>query len=137
MDEPLDALNEIAGGHVFDNFSWENARYPFGNPLYPKRNITGGSLIMVVAAFEFGTIVQRAMQSGGVRLDYVPLLMYAVVFFLGTKTFRRGMAFVPADPADQRASRGARTTAEWIFLVVLWALLILAPVAIIQLIAGR
>jgi hypothetical protein len=123
---------------VFDNYSWKNARHPFGYPTFPKRNITGGSLIMVVAAFEFGTMAQRAMESRGIRVDYVLLLLSAFLFFLGIKTFRNGLAFVPADPADQRTNRRAqRTMMEWIGLVLFWIVLITAPVAIIQFVARR
>jgi hypothetical protein len=136
--EGRDELNEIAGGNVFDNFSWKNARHPFGDPTFPKRNITGGSLIMVVAAFEFGTIVQRAMESRGPRVDYVLLLLCAGLFFLGIKTFRNGLTYVPQDPSDQGTDRRVqRTTVEWIGLLLFWIVLIGAPVAIIQVFARR
>jgi hypothetical protein len=37
----------------------------FGDPTFPKKNIVGGSLIMAVAGFEFGTFVQRAIRVAG------------------------------------------------------------------------
>lgn len=123
---------------MFNNLFGENAMHLFGNPIYPKKNITGGGLLMVVAAFEFGTVVQRAIQSGGIRVDYFVLLMLAVVFFIGVKTFRLGLAFVPPDsghlPPNERRQR---TTLEWVGLMLFWIALIVAPVAIIQFIARR
>lgn len=108
--------------------------HPFGDPAFPKKNITGGSLIMLVAAFEFGTLAQRTIQSGGVRVDYVLLVLVVFLFFIGIKTFRLGLAFVQPDPGNQRRQR---TTMGWIGLVLFWIVLIVTPIAIIQFFARR
>jgi hypothetical protein len=60
-----------AGQKFSYNLVGENAMHLFGDPTFPKKNIAGGSLLMVVAAFEFGTFPQRTIQSGGVRVDYL------------------------------------------------------------------
>jgi uncharacterized membrane protein YidH (DUF202 family) len=109
----------------------------FGDPTFPKKNIVGGSLIMAVAGFEFGTFVQRAIQSRGDRVGYVMLLLVLALFFIGIKTFRLGLAFVPWDPGDQQTNRGQRTTVDWIVLLVFWIVIIVAPVAIIQFFGRR
>lgn len=112
--------------------------HPFGNPIYPRKNITSGGFLMAFSAFEVGMIAQRAIHSSGVQVDYVLLLMFGGLFFIGTKTFRLGLAFVPRDPGDEGTNRRRqRTTVEWIGLVLFWILLIVAPVAIIQFIARR
>lgn len=110
----------------------------FGDPSLPRKNIIGGSLVMVVAAFEFGTFTERAIMSGGVRVDYFLLVMFVGLFFIGIKTFRVGLAFLPPDAGDRGADqRGPRSPAVWIGLILFWIVLIVVPVAIIQYFARR
>lgn len=82
----------------------------FGDPSFPKRNLTLGSWFLTLSGFEVGATGERIIWSHVTWVDYVFLVLWVAFFFVGIKTFRVGLASVPQDPGDprlnQRVQRG-------------------------------
>jgi hypothetical protein len=108
----------------------------FGDPIFPKKNLTAGAFVLAFSSFEIGSSIERLIWSRDVwPVDYVFLVWWVGLLFVGIKTFRLGLASVPPDPNDQGLNqRGLdqRTSGYWIRRVLFWIVLITAPVAIIQ-----
>ena len=57
----------------------------------------------MVASFKFGAAVERLIWATNTsRVDYIFLVLWVVLLFVGIKIFRLGLASVPPDPKDQR-----------------------------------
>jgi hypothetical protein len=108
----------------------------FGDPSFPKKNLTAGAFVLAFSSYEIGTSIERLIWSTGVGpVDYVFLVFWIGLLFVGIKTFRVGLASVPPDPGDQGLNqRGLdqRAPGYWIRRAIFWIVIIIAPVAIIQ-----
>ena len=103
----------------------------FGDPTFPKKNLTAGAIALAFSSYQIGTSIERLIWSPDVGpVDYVFLVFWIGLLFVGIKTFRVGLASVPPDPGDQGLNQ--RTSGYWISRGVFWLVLVLVPVAIIQ-----
>jgi hypothetical protein len=77
----------------------------FGDPNFPKRNLTGGAVLLALSSVQFGTTVERLIWSNGPRVDYFFLVAWVGLLFAAIKIFRLALASVPSDPKDQRTNQ--------------------------------
>jgi len=105
----------------------------FADPSFPRRNLTLGGLLLTVSALQFGSTVERIIWLHVTWVDYAFLVLWVALFFIALKTFRVGLAAVPADPRtlvlNQRATPGP---GYWIVRVIFWILIIITPIVIVQ-----
>jgi hypothetical protein len=109
--------------------------HPFGDPGFPKKNLTAGAFILAFSSYQVGASVERLIWSKVWPVDYVFLALWVGLLFVAIKMFRVGLAAVPPDPNDQGLNQRAldqRTPGYWIRRVLFWIVLVTAPVAIIQ-----
>jgi hypothetical protein len=108
----------------------------FGDPIFPKKNLTVGAFALAFSSYEIGTSIERLIWSTDVGpVDYVFLVFWIGLLFVGIKTFRLGLASVPPDPGDEGLNQrrlDQRTLGYWIPRVIFWIVIVIAPVAIIQ-----
>ena len=76
----------------------------FGDPNFPRRNLTGGAILLALSSFLFGTTLERLIWNHAPPVDYVFLALWAVLLFAAIKIFRLGLASVPPDP-NQRLNQ--------------------------------
>jgi hypothetical protein len=78
----------------------------FGDPNFPKRNLTAGALILAVSSSQLGTTAERLIWAANAdRFDYFFLVLWVVLLFAAIKTFRVGLASLPPDPTNQRLNQ--------------------------------
>jgi hypothetical protein len=78
----------------------------FGDPNFPKRNLTVGALILALSSSQFGTTAERLIWAANAdRVDYFFLVLWVVLLFAAIKIFRVGLASVPPDPTNQRLNQ--------------------------------
>ena len=103
----------------------------FGDPIFPKKTLTVGAIALAFSSYQIGTSIERLIWSTDVwPVDYVFLVVWVGLLFVGVKTFRVGLASVPPDPGDQGLNQ--RTSGFWIRRALFWIVIVIAPVAIIQ-----
>ena len=109
--------------------------HPFGDPGFPKKNLTAGAFILAFSSYQVGASVERLIWSKVWPVDYVFLALWVGLLFVAIKTFRVGLASVPPDPDNQGLNQRAldqRTAGYWLRRVIFWLVLVTAPVAVIQ-----
>jgi MFS-type transporter involved in bile tolerance (Atg22 family) len=78
---------------------------PFGDPNFPKRNLTTGTIFVALSSFLFGSTAERIIWGPTHAADYVFLVLWVGMFFGAIKSFRLGLATVPPDPKHTRSNR--------------------------------
>jgi len=108
--------------------------HPFGDPGFPKKNLTVGAFILAFSSYQVGASVERLILSKVWPVDYVFLALWVGLLFVAIKTFRVGLASVPPDPNQGLNQRGLvqRTSGYWLRRVLFWIVIVTAPIAIIQ-----
>ena len=106
----------------------------FGDPIFPKKNLTASAIMLAFSSFQVGTSVERLIWTNAPPMDYVFLVLWVGLLFVAIKTFRVGLASVPPDPNQRLSQHGLdqRAPGFWIRRVLFWIVIITAPVAIIQ-----
>jgi hypothetical protein len=74
----------------------------FGDPTFPKKNLTAASILLALSSFQFGAMVERLIWTNAPPVDYAFLVIWVVLFFAAIKMFRVGLAAVPPDPKNLR-----------------------------------
>jgi hypothetical protein len=81
----------------------------FGDPNFPKRNLTAGAIILALSSSQFGTTAERLIWAANAdRVDYFFLVLWVVLLLAAVKIFRVGLASVPPDPTNRRLSQPGR-----------------------------
>jgi hypothetical protein len=76
--------------------------HPIGDPTFPKKTLTAASILLALSSFQFGRLVERVIWTNARPLDYVFLVICAVLFFGAIKMFRVALVAVPPDPKNLR-----------------------------------
>lgn len=76
----------------------------FGDPNFPRRNLSGGAILLALSSFLFGTTLEKLIWDHARPVDYVFLVLWPVILLGAIKVFRLGLASVPPDP-DRRVNQ--------------------------------
>ncbi len=86
--------------------------YLFGDPSFPKRNLTTGAFLLTLTSFQFGSMVERLIWAKNTsRVDYVFLVLWIGLLFAAIKIFRLGLASVPPDRNQRLNKPGSNSPA--------------------------
>jgi hypothetical protein len=77
----------------------------FGDPSFPRQNLSIGAIFLTLLGFECGSIIERLIWSSGTWVDYLFLALFLLVLLGAIKTFRLGLAAVPPDPRTIRLKK--------------------------------
>jgi hypothetical protein len=73
--------------------------HPFGDPRFPRRNLSDGALSLALSSCLIGITVSAVLGTHGSRLVYfIALLIYAALLGVAVAQFRLGLHSVAPDP---------------------------------------
>ena len=80
-------------------------KHPFGDPRFPRRNLTDGALALALSSGLVGMMVSGVIRTHGSRIIYlVSLLIYLGLVGVAVAQFRVGLGSVPPDPPERDIS---------------------------------
>jgi hypothetical protein len=78
----------------------------FRDPVSPRKNLTSGVIALAFSSYQIGASIERLIWSTDVSpVNYIFLVMWVGVLYVGIKAFRLGLASVPADILDRGCDR--------------------------------
>lgn len=77
-------------------------KHPFGDPRFPRQNLTVGALILALSSGLVGMMVSGMIGTHGSRWIYlVSLVIYLGLVGIAVAQFRIGLRSVPPDPPER------------------------------------
>jgi hypothetical protein len=84
----------------------------FGDPTFPKKNLTMGAFLLTLSSFQFGSMVERLIWANNTsRIDFIFLVLWIGLLLAAIKIFRLGLASVPPDRNQRLNKPGSNSPA--------------------------
>jgi hypothetical protein len=76
--------------------------HPFGDPRFPRRNLSDGAVMLAGSSLLIGMTVSGAIRTNGSRLiDFIVIVIYVALLGVAVVQFRLGLQSVAPDPPGE------------------------------------
>jgi hypothetical protein len=83
----------------------------FGDPRYPRRNLSTGALLLGLTSFRVGELTEHVFSTEVTTKDYIVLVVWLVLALLAVIDVRLGVAALPPDPKDDGSNTRVTSSA--------------------------